>query len=267
MLCLDDKRDEKANFMKKYGGYKRMKKLYEKSEIWFAVIWIIAYCVLKSVGDNLSASVGIGDSCTVPILFIMSVVLYLFVKKNGLLEKYGLCKSQIPASKMLFYIPILIFLTGNLWFGIGMNVSPLETVLYILTMFCVGFLEEMIFRGFLFNAMAKDGIKSAVIVSSVTFGIGHITNLINGSGAELLPNLLQVIYAIAIGFMFVMMYYKTKSMIVCIAAHSIFIALSIFANEATRTAEQRIFSCLCYIVICGLYGLYIAWKVKNEESV
>lgn len=243
-----------------------MKKLYEKSEIWFAVAWIIAYCVLKSVGDNFSASVGIGDSCTVPILLVLSVVLYLFVKNNGLSEKYGLCKSQIPASKMLFYIPILIFLTGNLWYGVAMNVSPLETVLYILTMFCVGFIEEMIFRGFLFEAMAKDGIKSAVIVSSVTFGIGHITNLINGSGAELLPNILQVIYAVAIGFMFVMIYYKTKSMIVCIGAHSIFNALSVFANEAVRTAEQRIISCVCYIIICGFYGLYIALKVEKAES-
>ena len=134
-------------------------------------------------------------------------------------------------------------------------------------MFCVGFLEEMIFRGFLFNAMVKDGIKSAVIVSSVTFGIGHITNLINGSGAELLPNILQVIYAVAIGFMFVMIYYKTKSIIVCIAVHSIFNSLSVFANEAARTAEQRILSCLCYIFICGFYGLYIALKVKNEEKV
>ena len=244
-----------------------MKKLYEKSEIWFAVAWIIAYCVLKSIGDNLSASIGIGDSCTVPILFILSVILYFFVKNNGLLEKYGLCKPQISTSKMLFYIPVLVFLTGNLWYGIAMNVSPLETVLYILTMFCVGFLEEMIFRGFLFNAMVKDGIKSAVIVSSVTFGIGHITNLINGSGAELLPNILQVIYAVAIGFMFVMIYYKTKSIIVCIAVHSIFNSLSVFANEAARTAEQRILSCLCYIFICGFYGLYIALKVKNEEKV
>lgn len=243
-----------------------IKKLYEKSEIWFAVAWIIAYCVLKSVGDNLSASVGIGDSCTVPILLVLSVVLYLFVKNNGLSEKYGLCKSQVQASKMLFYIPVLIFLTGNLWYGVVLNVSPLETILYILTMFCVGFLEEVIFRGFLFNAMVKDGIKSAVIVSSVTFGIGHIINLFNGSGAELLPNILQVMYAIAIGFMFVMMYYKTKSMIVCIAAHSIFNSLSIFANEAVRTIEQSILSCVCYILICGGYGLYIASKIKDEDK-
>ncbi|MBO5372124.1 MAG: CPBP family intramembrane metalloprotease [Lachnospiraceae bacterium] len=243
-----------------------LKKLYEKSEIWFAVTWIIVYCVLKSVGDSLSASIGIGDLCTVPILLILSVILYLFVKNNGLSEKYGLCKSQISASKMLFYIPVLIFVTGNLWYGVALNVSPLETLLYILTMFCVGFLEEMIFRGFLFEAMVKDGIKSAVIISSVTFGIGHIVNLINGSGAELLPNILQVIYAIAIGFMFVMIYYRTKSMFVCIAAHSIFNALSIFANEAVRTVEQRILSCVCYILICGLYGLYIALKVKKETE-
>ena len=243
-----------------------IKKLYEKSEIWFAVAWIVAYCVFKSLGDNLSASVGIGDSCTVPILLVLSVVLYLFVKNNGLSEKYGLCKSQVQASKMLFYIPVLIFITGNLWYGVAFNVSPLETILYILTMFCVGFLEEMIFRGFLFNAMVKDGVKSAIIVSSVTFGIGHITNLINGSGAELIPNILQVIYAISIGFMFVMVYYKTKSMIVCIGAHSIFNALSVFANEAVRTTQQRILSCVCYIVICGLYGLYIALKVQNKDK-
>ena len=85
---------------------------------------------------------------------------------------------------MLFYIPLIVLLTVNLWYGVAMNTSPLEMVLYILSMLCVGFLEEMIFRGFLFQAMVKDGVKSAIIVSSVTFGIGHIVNLINGSGAD-----------------------------------------------------------------------------------
>lgn len=61
----------------------------------------------------------------------------------------------------------------------------METALYVLSMLCVGFIEELIFRGFLFKAMAKDGIKSAIIVSSITFGLGHIINLVNG--AELLP--------------------------------------------------------------------------------
>ena len=75
-----------------------IKKLYEKSEIWFAVAWIIVYVVLASIGDNMSMSIGLMKSVTLPILIVLSVVLYLFVKKNGLSEKYGLCKSSIPAS-------------------------------------------------------------------------------------------------------------------------------------------------------------------------
>ena len=238
--------------------------MYKKSEIWFAVTWIIAYVVLASTGDNISADIGILKIVTLPILIILSVMLFLFVKRNGLSKKYGLCKSEIPASKMLYYIPLLILLTANLWYGVAMNVSPLETVLYILSMLCVGFLEEMIFRGFLFNAMAKNGVKSAIIVSSVTFGIGHMVNLFNGSGAELLPNLLQVIYAVAIGFTFVMIFYKTKSLIPCILTHSIFNSLSSFSNDAAMTLQKQIVSGIIITIIAGGYALYIALAVKEK---
>jgi membrane protease YdiL (CAAX protease family) len=143
--------------------------------------------------------------------------------------------------------------------------SPLETVLYVLSMFCVGFLEEMIFRGFLFQAMAKNGVKSAIIVSSITFGIGHIVNLFNGSGAEWLPNLLQVMYAVAIGFAFVMIYCKTKSLISCILVHSVFNGLSAFANEAAVTTQREVISGLLLTVIGGGYALYLALATKDEN--
>lgn len=240
-----------------------LKKLYEKSEIWFAIAWIIAYVVLASAGDNLSTDLGIAKIITLPILLALSFVLCFFVKKNRLTEKYGLCKSKIAPAKMLFYIPFVILLTVNLWFGVAQNVSPSETILYILSMACVGFLEEMIFRGFLFQAMLKNGEKSAIIVSSVTFGVGHIVNLVNGSGAELLPNLLQVIYAVAIGFAFVMVYYKTKSLWVCIITHGVFNGLSVFANEAAITTQREIVSGVFLAIVAAFYALYIALATKE----
>lgn len=243
-----------------------LKKLYEKSEIWFAVAWIIGYVVLASIGDNVSAELGIDKIVTLPILIAMSAILYCFVRKNGLTEKYGLCRPQLPAAKMLYYIPLLLLLTANLWYGVASNMSPLETVLYILAMFCVGFLEELIFRGLLFQAMAKDGVKTAIIVSSVTFGIGHIVNLINGSGAELLPNLLQVIYAVAVGFAFVMIYCRTKSLMPCIVTHSVFNGLSAFANEAVMTPGRQIISGVLLAVIAGGYALYLALAAKEEDG-
>jgi membrane protease YdiL (CAAX protease family) len=177
--------------------------------------------VLASMADSFSDIIGIQKIVTLPVLIVLSAILLLFVQKNQLLKKYGLCKSEVPVSKMLFYIPLLALLTVNLWYGCSISTTPFETVFYILSMLYVGFLEEIIFRGFLFCAMAKNGVKSAIIVSSVTFGIGHIVNLINGSGAELLANLFQVIYAMAAGFMFVMIFYKTKSLLPCIVTHGV----------------------------------------------
>lgn len=243
-----------------------MKKLYEKSKIRFTVAWIIAYVVLASAGDNISAHIGVLKIATFPVLLLLSVILYLFIRKFDLFKKYGLCKSRTPISDMLFYIPLLILLTANFWFGAAVNVSSLETVLYILSMLCVGFLEEMIFRGFLFNAMAENGINSAIIISSVTFGIGHIVNLFNGSGADLLPSILQIIYAIAIGFTFVMIYYRTKSLIPCIITHGIFNAFSVFANEAAMTPQRQIISGAMITIIAGGYALYVALAVKNRKD-
>ena len=242
-----------------------MKAFYEKSEIWFALLWIMAYCLLASMGDYFSDVIGVQKIVTLPVLLVLSGTLFYFVRKNQLLETFGLCKPEIPASKMLFYMPLLALLTVNLWDGFYMEMSVLEAVFYMLSMLCVGFLEEMIFRGFLFCAMAKNDVKSAVIVSSITFGIGHLVNLINGSGAELLPNLLQVLYAMAAGFLFVMIFYKTKSLVPCIITHGVFNSLSVFANEAAMTPQKNVIFCLFMVVVCGTYALYITFKINKNS--
>ncbi len=243
-----------------------IKKLYEKSEICFAIAWIVAYVILASAADNISAKAGIAKIVTLPVLIALSAVLFFFVKRNGLLEKYGLCKPRISAARMLFYIPLLVLLTANLWYGVVLHEAPSEVLLYILSMLCVGFLEEMIFRGFLFKAMAVNGVKSAIIISSITFGIGHIVNLINGSGTDLLSNILQIISAVAVGFLFVMIYHKTKSLLPCIITHSAFNGLSAFSNEAVMTPQRQIFSGILIAIIAGGYALYIAVFVKEENS-
>ena len=243
-----------------------LKKLYDKSELLFSIVWIIAYVILASIGDNLSLEIGIEKVVTLPILIILSFVLFFFISKNKLYNKYGLCKSNVNHSKMLFYIPLIILITTNLWYGVALNFTCLETVFYILSMFCVGFLEEMIFRGLLFKAMEQNDVKSAIIVSSVTFGIGHIVNLINGSGANLISNLLQVVYAMAIGFTFVMIFYKTKSILPCIMTHSIFNALSAFSNEAIMIHQNEIISGIIITIIAGVYALYITFMIKEKDK-
>ena len=120
----------------------------------------------------------------------------------------------------------------------------------------VGFIEEMIFRGFLFKMMEKDNVKTAIIVISITFGIGHMVNLLNG--ADFIPTLLQVCYAISIGYMLVMVFYKSKSLIPCIIFHSVFNALSIF-----NSTESTLLSIIVLIILSLGYGLYIDKMIKE----
>lgn len=243
-----------------------LKKLYDKSQVWFAVAWIVAYCVLLSAGDSLSTMVGVEKSVTLAVGLILCIVLFCFLRSGSLLQAYGFCRPKASARSMLWYLPVALMLTANLWYGLTLNYGAAETVLYILSMLCVGFLEEVIFRGLLFEAMRKDNFKTAVIVSSVTFGIGHIINLVNGSGAELLNNLLQVVYATAAGFMFVMLYCKSGSLLPCIGAHGIFNALSVFANEGAATQEMRIFTAIALTVITGGYAVYLAATLKKAHT-
>ena len=230
-----------------------MQQLYKKSEIWFAVAWIIAYVVGASVADNLSAAVGIGKIVTLPFLLLLSVVALQWIRKNGLQCRYGLCKPSLPAGKFLYYLPLAFLASCNLWHGACLNLPVPETILYMGSMLCVGFLEEVIFRGFLFRAMEKDSLKWAVIVSSITFGLGHIINLFNGSGANLLSNLCQVFSAIAFGFLFVILFYRGGSLLPCILCHSTLNALSAFANETAQTDAVQI---LVSAVLAGTAIVY-----------
>lgn len=242
-----------------------LKKLYDKSKIWFSILWIVAYCVLMSLGDFISQIAGVEKSITLVIGLALTLILLLFLKKNKLFKDYGFCLPSVSHKSMLYYIPLLVMLSANLWYGVSLNYTILETVIYILTMLCVGFLEEAIFRGLLFEAMRKDNQKIAIIVSSATFGIGHIINLFNGSGAELLPNLLQVIYATSAGFMFVMIYCKSKSIIACIISHGLFNSLSAFSKEALLTTKNQIISSILLTLITSAYAIYLVFAIKKEN--
>ena len=174
--------------------------------------------------------------------------------KEGL-KKYGISVPNVSASKFLFYIPLAVLVSCNLWFGVTLNYSVTETVLYIVSMFGVGFLEEFLFRGLLFKAMEKNGLRSAVIVSSITFGIGHIINLFNGSGADLVSNLCQIFSAVAFGFLFVIIFFRSKSLLPCIFAHIAINSLNVFAKEITP--QTNIIVSVILTVIAIAYTLIL----------
>lgn len=246
-----------------------MTKLYQKSEISFAIVWIVAYVILSSLADQLSETVGIIKSVTAVLHIVMSLILFFWIRNNHLERKYGFCRSEVPAKRFLYYLPLVIIASTAFWGGIKMQYGFPETVLYILSMCCVGFLEEVIFRGLLFRAIEKDNLTSAIIVSALTFGIGHIVNLFNGSGRDLAAALIQVVFAVMVGFVLVLIFYHGKSLIPCILFHSANNALKVFAAEGSLNPKaEMIINLVVIVVVLGGYLFYLvkAFPIKEKPS-
>jgi len=231
-----------------------MRKVFEKYETLFCMLLIILYIVTNSLCIQ---NYGLVDYRCVIVNTVFSfvlIVLMIILKKTSY---YGLTKVINP-KKYLYFFPLILIISINLWNGINVNNTSSEIVFYILNMINIGFIEEIIFRGFLFKMMAKDNVNSAIIVSSITFGIGHIINLFNG--AELVPTLMQVCYAISIGYLFVIIFHKSKSLIPCIITHSLVNSLSIFNVDNFISIYL---SSIFLIIVSMIYAIYINKNINN----
>lgn len=239
-----------------------MKKLFDKDEVWFAVIWIMIYVVGFSNADLLSEAIGIPKLLTILFGLFMTVFLYGFIRKNRLFTYFGLCRVRGSCRRFLWFIPLAVISCVNFWNGVTLNCSVSETVLYIISMCFVGFLEEIIFRGFLFKGMCKSNVTSAIIVSSLTFGMGHIVNLLLGE--PLLDTLLQLVYASAIGFCYTAVFHVGGSILPCIISHAFVNSTSIFAIEPTE--KMHIMISFVQTVISVGYGLWLLDSKKRQSA-
>lgn len=247
-----------------------MNKIYKKNEVTFAIICIVIYVVGTSLAESLAVNLGVVKLPSMIFHLVLTGILLMWLKKSDLFEKYGLVKPEYRLFKAWFFIPLILIGLSSVFFGVTLKYSVPETVYYIVSMLCVGFLEEIIFRGFLFVGMAKKNVKSAIIVSSVTFGIGHIVNLLNGQ--NLLETLLQIVFAIAVGFTLVTLFYKGKSLIPCIVFHGINNACSAISDEAASlrvfgSEERELYiSVTIACILSVIYSIAMWKKLKVKED-
>ena len=233
-----------------------MKKLFEKHETLSCILLIVLYILINSFCLNNFGTTDYRSALINTLLSIFLLTLTIILNKT---KYYGLNKVT-NLKKYLYFFPLILIVLVNFLNGISINNTKTEIIFYVLNMINIGFIEEIIFRGFLFKMMAKDNIKSAIIVTSITFGIGHIINLLHG--AELTSTILQIISAISVGYLFAIIFYKSNSIIPCIITHSLINSLSIFSNSNSTTLYIE---SLILIILPLIYAFYINKHIKEGE--
>lgn len=240
-----------------------MNKLKETKPIWFAVIWIVIYIILVSIGDIISSMLGIANSATSIILIAFSIVLILYLKKNKWFEIYGikhLKKSDFKDS--MLYIPLIIMAFIQYTKGMNAELDFLGIFIGCVLMICVGFLEELLFRGFLFQAILEKGsLYKAIIISGVTFGIGHVVNLLRGY--SIAEQLIQIICAILIGIVLAYCVAITWNIIPGIIFHILFNISGTITND---NLKMEIYITIVVIVISLLYSIYLKKSLASKHT-
>ena len=235
-----------------------IKRVFEKHETLFCILLIVVYILSNSL---CMQNFGIADPRSAIVNTALSALPALLITALKRGEYYGFAKVKEP-KKFLWFVPLVLIVSVNFWSGININHTPQEIIFHTVNMLGVGFIEEVVFRGFLFRMMEKDNLKIAILVNSLTFGIGHIINLFNG--ADLVPTLLQVGYATAVGYLFVTITYKSGSIIPCIIAHSLNNSFSIFnAENEISTYVAPVF----LMIVPTIYAIYINQQYKTSQNI
>ena len=235
-----------------------MKKFWEKNELLCAILSIVIYVVVMS---TVRGNYGDDNLVSVIALLLMAGLLTAFIFLNGLKDYYGF-KKPAAVKACLYFIPFVLLCTVNFWFGVRAHFGMPGQVWAVITLALAGYVEEVIFRGLLYRTVEKKNLTRAIIISAVTFGAGHIVNLLTGHGS--LETVLQLIYAVAIGFSFALVLWRGGSLLPCIITHCIINIGSVISNNALAESTARVYdycSTAFIVLVAGLYSLYL-WKGK-----
>ncbi len=233
------------------------------------IIFILAYVVLTSVGAVLSGEIDIPYLAQILLLLALSVVViaYAFIKR---LPAYvGLAKPQSKSVKScLYYVPLLILIVANGALFFNAQNPPLNLIMTLIFMIFVAFLEELLFRGFLFKVIEeRSGSKAAVIISGITFGFGHIVNLFNGyTGAN---QIMQIAVAVLIGIVLSLLFVRTKSIVPGMVFHVLFNVVSALSVEVEPLYNYIMVGVIIAIGVAYLFyllrGISRYWYKRGAE--
>ena len=191
-----------------------------KSDLILFIICLIIYGLTSSISMMVSEMINFPNSIVAVSYVFLGIVLILFLKRKNKLSYYGLTSvKNLNYKNLLYFIPMIILVSINLWQGININDSVIQIILITICMICVGFFEEIIFRGFLMKAIMNKNKRIAIIISGVLFGVIHLLNIFIGN--DILLTIIQVFYATSFGLMCAVFFYRTNCIIPCIICHSI----------------------------------------------
>ncbi|MNR02735.1 CAAX amino terminal protease self- immunity [compost metagenome] len=115
----------------------------------------------------------------------------------------------------------------------GFKSTSASTLLYFIGFtLLVGFVEETIYRGLILRTLLAKGVTTAVVTSSILFGVTHILNAL--SGQSLFDTIVQIVYALLVGLVLALLIIMNNNILPLITFHFILALQAIWLIVSLR---------------------------------
>lgn len=240
-----------------------MKRFLQTKRILHAVLWILLYVYLVHLGDSINLNNNIAYAT--PILLTgLVIVLVIYMKlDHTLVDQYKTKRTGSILEYVLLFTPLVVLSLLQFSTGINQTLQKIQIISIVSTMIAVGFIEEVLFRGFLLTSIKqKSNQKRAIIISGVTFGLGHIVNLTRGYDyVELIS---QIVLAITIGLALAMLFVYTKRLLPGILFH---ITFNISGSLSIQSKEEQFILLVLMLFIASIYCYYLYRKISLHDDM
>ncbi|TCZ76601.1 CPBP family intramembrane metalloprotease [Paenibacillus albiflavus] len=189
-----------------------------KHPIWTVTIIELLVIILMTAAGAYATIMELDYTAPVLIAFApIALALMIYFTWRRKWQRIGFRSLRtISRSDWLYYLPLIAVLVLYAMNGIK-PVTGSEVLYCLFVALLVGFVEETIYRGLIFQTLVKKSIPAAVITSTLLFFLTHMLNLL--SGQDMLDTVLQLIYALLIGLTLVLFVLKTGNIIPGILFH------------------------------------------------
>ncbi|MCL2052475.1 MAG: CPBP family intramembrane metalloprotease [Lachnospiraceae bacterium] len=232
-----------------------------------SLFFIVAYVLCVNIGTAISAQFKMPYLGQIILLVVLCAVLLYLCKKQNLLAKIGFTKIGLKDFKEnLFYAPLIIMVLMNGVFFFDTPKLAHDVFTIVAFMALVAFLEEVLFRGLLFKAIEeRKSTKAAVIISGLTFGFGHIVNLLNGYTG--IAQIIQIVLAVVIGIVLSLLFVRTKSIVPGIVFHFFFNLASVLSIEVEPFYDYINVGIILVMAFFYLLYFYKTWGKSIQGGV
>lgn len=214
-------------------------KLSQKHPVIAAVFWALQLLVFYFIAGY---TVSITKALPVEAMLIRAVcvfaacllaVVYIWRSAHSISD-YGFNRlTKTDLRRILFFLPILAIEAVPLFAGFRDNADLAYITAVLACTLCVGFAEEVYFRGFVLNILKAKGIRFSIVVSSIIFGLGHLINIAGGTGFA--ETVLQIFFAFLFGFVCAEIVVITGSIVPAILWHFIHDFLAYITDEGSTS--------------------------------